>query len=196
MAPEQGVAGDGPHGDAWAAEVAPLQEPRFCSVEVADVELDLLERYARLVFQETDPPRRTLVCPIGVPEAAAMAAVRAGVVAPRPTSHQLVAAIMGRMGVDVITVRLVGRVGRAYLAEIDLARGGRLQTFECRPTDAALLCLHHDGPVPIVVDERLLSGDGDVLPDPGSGAGAPAAEPATHPQVVPLPTPEGPAALP
>ncbi|MDA8149318.1 MAG: DUF151 domain-containing protein [Actinomycetota bacterium] len=190
MAPEQGEAGDGPHGDAWGAEVAQPPEPRFRSVEVADVALDLLDRYARLVFREIDPPRRTLVCPIGVPEAAAIAAVRAGVVAPRPTSHQLVAAILGRMDVAVIAVRLVGRAGRAYLAEIDLTRGGRLQTFECRPTDAVLLCLHHDGSVPIVVDERLLSGAGDVLPgsgagdvlpNSGAGTGSSAVEPAAHP---------------
>jgi bifunctional DNase/RNase len=181
MAPEQGVAGDGPHGDAWGAEVVPSSGPRFCGVDVADVALDLLERYARLVFQETDPPRRTLVCQIGVPEAAAIAAARAGVAAPRPTSHQLAAAILGRMDVEVIAVRLVGRAGRAYLAEIDLARGGRLQTFDCRPTDAVLLCLHHDGSVPIVVDERLLSGDGDVLPDSGSGTGSSPVEPVVHP---------------
>lgn len=183
MAPEQGVADGELHGDAWGVDAGPSSEPRFRRVDVADVSLDLLERYARLVFREAGSPGRTLVCPIGVPEAAAIAAVRAGVAAPRPTSHQLVAAILGRMGVDVIAFRLVGRAGRAYLAEIDLARAGHLETFECRPTDGVLLCLHQAQAVPIVVDDRLLAGDGDVLPSSASGAAAPVApQPAAGPR--------------
>ena len=67
----------------------------------------------------------------------------------------------------MVAVRLVGRLGPCYFAELDLrGRTGR-SVHSCRPTDALTLALHQPVQVPILIDARLFEGAGDVAP-PGT----------------------------
>jgi bifunctional DNase/RNase len=76
--------------------------------------------------------------------------------------------VLQRFDIDLVAVRIVGRLGGVHFAELDLrGRSGR-SVHSCRPTDALILALHQPVQVPVLVDARLLEGDGDV-PPPGSG---------------------------
>jgi bifunctional DNase/RNase len=66
----------------------------------------------------------------------------------------------------VVAVRLVGRRGSIYFAELDLrGRTGR-SVLSARPSDALTLALLQPVPAPILIDVRLLEDAGDV-PPPG-----------------------------
>ena len=86
---------------------------------------------------------------------------------PRPLTHELMSEVLQRFDIDLVAVRLVGRQGAVYFAELDLrGRTGR-SVYSCRPTDALTLALLQPVQVPILIDGRLFEADGDVAP-PGS----------------------------
>ena len=69
--------------------------------------------------------------------------------------------------IDVVAVRLVGRTGAVYFAELDLrGRSGR-SVLSCRPSDALTVALQQPVSVPLLIDARLLEADGDVAPPGG-----------------------------
>ena len=83
---------------------------------------------------------------------------------PRPLTHELMSEVLQRFDIDVVAVRIVGRLGAVHFAELDLrGRNGR-SVHSCRPTDALILALHQPVQVPILIDARLLEGGGDVPP--------------------------------
>ena len=71
------------------------------------------------------------------------------------------------MHIDVIAVRLIGREQGNYLAELDLMAPNGRERLSCRPSDGLVLALRMPVPAPILVDERLLEGSGDVVPQEG-----------------------------
>jgi bifunctional DNase/RNase len=74
--------------------------------------------------------------------------------------------------IDVVAVRMVGRQGAVYFAELDLrGRTGRT-VLSCRPSDGLTVALLQPAGVPILIDRRLLEADGDVAP-PGSDPPSP-----------------------
>jgi bifunctional DNase/RNase len=75
--------------------------------------------------------------------------------------------------IDVVAVRLVGRQGAIYFAELDLrGRTGR-SVHSCRPSDGLTIALLQPVSVPILIDRRLFEVAGDVTPPgPGSPAGS------------------------
>jgi bifunctional DNase/RNase len=63
-----------------------------------------------------------------------------------------------------VAVRLVGRQGSVYFAEIDLrGRNGR-SVHSCRPSDGLTIALLQPVPVPILIDRRLFEQAGDIAP--------------------------------
>jgi hypothetical protein len=82
--------------------------------------------------------------------------------------------------IDVVAIRMVGRQGQTYFAELDLrGRTGR-NVHSCRPTDALAIALRQAVPVPILIDSRLFEESGDVVPwtPPGPEVGGTADVPA------------------
>ena len=107
-------------------------------MDVLRVEMELPEQYPVVTLLEAEPPRRELFC-----------------------------TVLGRLGADVVAVRLTGRQGAVYLAELDLMSARGREVVACRPSDGITVALRLPVQAPILADERLLSGDGDVVPAAG-----------------------------
>ncbi len=135
---------------------------------VASVTLDLPSQHPSVVLREIDTPRRQLTFSIGMPDAVALSHAQRRIPTPRPLTHELMSDVLQRFDIDVVAVRIVGRSGSLYFAELDLrGRSGR-SVLSCRPSDALTLALLQPVQVPILVDGRLLADNGDVVP-PGAG---------------------------
>jgi uncharacterized protein len=150
-------------------EVSPA--PAMASFRVMDVEdvlLDLPSQYPAVTLVESEPPMRTLVFPVGLPEGTAMAQALRRMEGRRPMTHELFMQVLQRARVEVIAVRLVGREEGTLLAELDLMTPGGRERVDCRPSDGIVLALRMPVPAPILVDERLLETLGDL--DPLDGA--------------------------
>ncbi len=136
---------------------------------VSSVTLDLPNQHPTVVLRETETPRRQLTFSIGLPDAVALSHAFRRIPAPRPLTHELMSEVLQRFDIDLVAVRIVGRRGAVYFAELDLrGRSGR-SVHSCRPSDALTLALHQPVPVPILIDQRLLEGPGDV--EPGGAGG-------------------------
>jgi len=173
------AAGADPAGGAEVEPVpASAPEPgRFAVFRVADVEdvvLDLPSQYPVVTLVESEPPRRVLVFPVGLPEGTAMAQALRRMEGRRPMTHELFMQVLQRARIDVIAVRLVGREEGNLLAELDLMTPAGREVLDCRPSDGIVLALRMPVPAPILVDERLLDEAGDVAPivDRGGPDGA------------------------
>jgi len=161
------VAHAAPNGTPDPPGVAPVD---FRMTLVASVTLDLPDQHPRVVLREIDTPRRQLTFAIGMPDAVALSHAQRRIPTPRPLTHELLSDVLQRFDIDVVAVRIVGRSGSLHFAELDLrGRSGR-SVLSCRPSDALTVALHQPVQVPILVDARLLEGDGDV-PPPGPGVG-------------------------
>jgi bifunctional DNase/RNase len=150
-------------------EVSPARAmASFRVMDVEDVLLDLPSQYPAVTLVESEPPMRTLVFPVGLPEGTAIAQALRRMEGRRPMTHELFMQVLQRARVDVIAVRLVGRVEGTLLAELDLMTPGGRERVDCRPSDGIVLALRMPVPAPILVDGRLLETLGDL--DPLDGA--------------------------
>jgi bifunctional DNase/RNase len=151
--------------EATADAVAPdPQLSRFSMALVSAVSVDLPNQHPTVVLRESESPRRQLSFSVGLPEAVALSHAMRRIPTPRPLTPELLSGILQSFDVDVVAVRLVGRQGSIYFAELDLqGRSGR-SVHSCRPSDALTVALLQPVPVPILIDRRLLDLDGDVLP--------------------------------
>jgi hypothetical protein len=138
--------------------------PPFRVMDVSEVSLDLPSQYPAVTLVESEPPLRTLVFPVGLTEGTALALAMRRMESPRPSTHELFMQVLQRARVDVIALRLTGRENGNYLAELDLMVPGGRERVECRPSDGLVLALRMPVTAPILVDERLLDGLGDVEP--------------------------------
>jgi bifunctional DNase/RNase len=141
-----------------------VDAPVFRVMEVLSVSLDLPGQYPTVHLQEAEPPLRDLIFPIGLPEGVALAHALRKVATSRPLTHELFLSALQHLGADVATVRLVGRRGVIYLAELVLTGSRGVLSLPCRPSDGLTLALRQPVPAPVLADERLLEGPGDVLP--------------------------------
>jgi len=129
---------------------------------VQDVTHDLLTPYPSVSLRETEPPRRSLVFPVGLTEGTALTLALRRMESPRPMTHELFMDVLRRVRVEVIAVRLTGRDHGNYRAELDLMAPEGRQRIACRPSDGLVLALRMPVAAPILVDERLLTESGDV----------------------------------
>jgi hypothetical protein len=131
---------------------------------VSAVSVDLPNQHPTVVLRESESPRRQLSFSVGLPEAVVLSHAMRRIPTPRPLTPELLSGILQSFDVDVVAVRLVGRQGSIYFAELDLqGRSGR-SVHSCRPSDALTVALLQPVPVPILIDRRLLDLEGDVLP--------------------------------
>jgi hypothetical protein len=138
--------------------------PSFRVMDLEDVSLDLPSQYPTVTLGESEPPMRTLVFPVGLPEGAALAQALRRISGRRPMTHELFMEVMQRARVEVIAVRLTGREEGNLVAELDLMTPSGRERVDCRPSDGLVLALRMPVPAPILVDERLLEQSGDVVP--------------------------------
>ena len=138
--------------------------PAFRVMDVDGVSMDLPSQFPTVTLLESEPPLRSLVFPIGLPEGTALALALRRMESPRPMTHELFAQVLGRAHIDVIAVRLIGREQGNYLAELDLMAPSGRERLSCRPSDGLVLAQRMPVPAPILVDERLLESAADVVP--------------------------------
>jgi bifunctional DNase/RNase len=140
--------------------------PDFRVMDVEDVSLDLPSQYPVVSLVETEPPLRSLVFPVGLPEGTALAQALRRMSSPRPSTHELFMEVLQGVHIDVVALRLIGRENGNYLAELDLQAPAGRQRVACRPSDGLVLAMRMPVAAPILVDERLLTEPGDVAPQP------------------------------
>ena len=142
-------------------------EPSFLVMDVEDVSLDLPDQYPSVTLVESQPPMRTLVFPVGLPEGTALAQALRRIAGRRPMTHELFMQVLQRARIEVVAVRLTGREQGNLVAELDLMTPGGREVIDCRPSDGLVLALRMPVPAPVLVDERLFEDGGDVAPMKG-----------------------------
>ena len=142
----------------------PPPPPAFRVMDVQDVSLDLPSQYPAVTLVESEPPMRSLVFPVGLTEGTALAQAMRRMESPRPMTHELFMTVLQQARIDVIALRIIGRESGNYLAELDLMLPAGRQRVTCRPSDGLILALRMPVTAPVLVDERLLGGLGDVAP--------------------------------
>jgi len=162
------MGGDGPVTAPPAPEAgeppAAAGVAAFRIMNVVSVAIDLPDQYPTVVLEEAEPQRRRLSFRVGVAEGVALAHALGRTNAPRPLTHDLFGLVLRRFDIDVLAVRLVGRRGATYLAELELMGRGDREVLACRPSDGIALALRQRLAAPVLADERLLSTSGDVAP--------------------------------
>lgn len=134
---------------------------------VSSVTVDLPNQNPAVCLREMETPRRQLTFHVGLQDGVALSHAMRRVPTPRPLTHEVMSEVLQRFDIDLVAVRIVGRVGSVHFAELDLrGRAGR-SVHACRPTDALILALHQPVQVPILIDARLLE-TGDDVPPPGA----------------------------
>jgi uncharacterized protein len=131
---------------------------------VSAVTMDLPHQHPAVVLRETESPRRQLTFSVGLQDGIALAYALRRIATPRPLTHELMGEVLAGFDIDVVAVRLVGRTGTTYFAELDLRGRNARSVHSCRPTDALTIALRQPVPVPILIDARLLESSGDVEP--------------------------------
>ena len=131
---------------------------------IAAVNVDLPNQHPTVVLRESESPRRQLSFSIGFQDAVVLTHAMRRIPTPRPLTHELMSHVLQGFDIDVVAVRLVGRQGAIYFAELDLrGRTGR-SVHSCRPSDGLTVALLQPVSVPILIDRRLFEMDGDVTP--------------------------------
>jgi len=136
---------------------------------VSSVTVDLPNQHPAVCLREMETPRRQLTFQVGLQDGVALSHAMRRIPTPRPLTHEVMTDVLQRFDIDLVAVRIVGRVGSVHFAELDLrGRSGR-SVHACRPTDALILALHQPVPAPILIDARLLE-SGDDVPPPGAAS--------------------------
>jgi uncharacterized protein len=133
-------------------------------MEVVHVHVPLPSQFPVVTLREAEAPFRSMELPIGMAEGVALAHALHKVATPRPLTHELFVSVLERLHVDIVAVRLVGRAGGTYLAELDLMGTSGREVVPARPSDGLVLALRAAVAVPVLADDRLIEGQGDVEP--------------------------------
>ena len=159
-----GAVPDGAVPEEPGPDTGPAATGDFRMALVSSVTMELPNQHPSVVLRESESPRRQLTFSIALPDAVVLAHALRRISTPRPLTHELLSDILQGFDIDVVAVRLVGRQGAVYFAELDLrGRTGR-SVFSCRPSDALTVALLQPVPVPILIDRRLFEQVGDVTP--------------------------------
>jgi bifunctional DNase/RNase len=151
-----------------APPVVPPEVGEFRMALVSSVTVDLPNQHPTVVLREIESPRRQLSFSIGLQDGIVLSHALRRIGTPRPLTHELLTGILQGFHIDVVAVRLVGRQGAVYFAELDLRGISERSVLACRPSDALTIAVLQPVPAPILIDRRLLEQSGDVVPGGGS----------------------------
>jgi bifunctional DNase/RNase len=144
-------------------------------VVVDSIRVSLLTQHRVVVLRETDS-KRYLPIWIGPFEADAIAMAIQGHEPQRPMTHDLLKAVIGDLGGQIIHILVNDIQDNTFFARIVIEQRGRMVEVDARPSDAIALAVRTD--VPIFVEARVLDQAG-VLFDEDEQATPP--EPQTSP---------------
>lgn len=154
---------------AGRVDLPSLPPADLSMVLVAAVQVDLPNQHPTVVLREVESPRRQLSFSVGLADGVALSHALRRMPTARPLTHELLSGVLQGFSIDIVAVRLVGRQGAVYFAELDLRGRDSRSVLPCRPSDALTVALLQPVPVPLLVDRRLFEVSGDVAP-----AGTPA----------------------
>jgi bifunctional DNase/RNase len=138
--------------------------PQFSVALVSAVTVDLPNQHPTVVLREAESPRRQLSFSIGLQDGVVLSHAVRRITTPRPLTPELMSGVLQGFDIDIVAVRIVGRQGGVYFAELDLrGRTGR-SVHSCRPSDGLTLALLQPVQAPILIDRRLLETAADVAP--------------------------------
>jgi len=153
------------------ARAAPPTARTWRIVRVVSVDVVLPDQFPTVTLENTEGHGERLAFRIGTSEGVALAHAIGGTTAPRPLTHDLFAETLERYGIEVLAVRLTGRIGSTHFAELVLVGPSGRAVLSCRPSDGICLALRQRVAAPVLCDERLFSPGVDVLPDELAGDG-------------------------
>lgn len=132
-------------------------------VEIAGIAIEAGSGAPVVMLRETEAPHRVLPIFVGGSEAAAIGLGIAGQVAPRPLTHDLMAALVEHLGAIVERVEVTELRDGAFLAELALTGPGGVHRLDTRPSDA--IALAQRTRAPLFVSDAVLDEAGAMLPE-------------------------------
>lgn len=142
-----------PVDEAIASE-APVVSYRVFTLD--SVLYDLTDASPQAHLIEAESPYRYLVIPLALPDALSLQQALSGIEGRRPSTHELMRDVLGRLHVDVIAVRIVRFEGGVFFAELELMTAKGREVFDCRTSDALTLAYRQIVPAPVLCAEDVL----------------------------------------
>lgn len=123
-------------------------------MEIVGVRVEMPTNQPLVLLREVDGTRYLPIW-VGAIEASAIAFAQQGGAAPRPPTHELMAAIIGALGDELTQVRIVDVRDGVFFAELAFAGGA---VVDARPSDSIALALRAG--VTVVCAEDVLDAAG------------------------------------
>lgn len=131
-------------------------------VKIDSVRVSLMSQHRIVVLKETDSPRFLPIW-IGPFEADAITIELQGVEVARPLTHDLLKAVIEKLGAEVERVAITDLRNETFYAQITLRVNGRQMEVDSRPSDAIALAVRSR--VPVFVAEEVME-QAAITPEP------------------------------
>ncbi len=122
-------------------------------VSIDSVRISLMSQHRIVVLKDTESPRFLPIW-IGPFEADAITIELQGVEVARPLTHDLLKAVIDKLGAEVERVAITDLRNDTFYAQITLRVNGRRMEVDSRPSDAIALAVRTH--VPVFVDEAVM----------------------------------------
>lgn len=127
-------------------------------MELARIIISEISDQQVVVLSEVDAEEpRSFPILIGIFEATSIDRRVRGQVTPRPLTHDLLKNTIEELGGEIQDIVITNLVEHTYYAVIRIQQNGELVEVDSRPSDAIALAAHYDPPLPIFVDEDVLT---------------------------------------
>lgn len=137
-------------------QTAGFDETVFRVMDVGSVRFDLAKASPQVHLTEAESPYRHLSITIALPEAQAMHNALEGVPGLRPTTHELMSAVIASLQADIIAVRILRHENGIFFSELDLMTVRGREKFDCRTSDGIILALRQAVRAPILCAEDVI----------------------------------------
>jgi uncharacterized protein len=122
-------------------------------VTIDSVRISLMSQHRIVVLKDTESPRFLPIW-IGPFEADAITIELQGVEVARPLTHDLLKAVIDKLGAEVERVAITDLRNDTFYAQITLQVNGRRMEVDSRPSDAIALAVRAH--VPVYVDDEVM----------------------------------------
>jgi bifunctional DNase/RNase len=149
-----------PSEEALSEVEDPVAGEAYATFRVMNVEsvlYDLNDASPLVHLMEAESPFRYLAIPLAVPDAIALQHAHSAIEGRRPSTSELMTAMLARLQAEVIAARIVRYDAGIFYAELDLMTPRGREVFDCRTSDALVLALRQRVPAPILCAEEVLS---------------------------------------
>lgn len=130
-------------------------------VEIVGLHLEATSGAPLVLLREHDEPHRVLPIFVGGPEAASIALALSGEAAPRPLTHDVMAALVNGVDAHVDSVEVTDLRDGSFLAELAISGPAGGMRLDTRPSDAIALAVRLGAP--LFVSDTVLDQAGTVF---------------------------------